>query len=434
MQTVTLSELAFTIKDAISGNLAPSYWVTAEIGDMKVNAKGHCYLELLEKDHQQVKAKLRAAIWAYDFRNINQWFEKITGNSLRQGIKILANAQVSFHEIYGLNLTIKDIDPNFTIGERERKKQEVISRLTEELLIDRNKGLVLPVVPQRIAVISSSTAAGYGDFLHQLDNNKKQYAVSTKLFPVTLQGDEAERAILGAIEDISKEKDDFDAIVVIRGGGAQLDLDVFNEYNVCAAIANALLPVLTGIGHERDETIADMVAHTRLKTPTAVADFILEGFEAFTESIQWMASRLLRQVDEEMRGQKHLLGQLSKDLNYLARQQMAQGLSYINSVKRDIAQSAKWKIERERNRLREVSATTIHTVNEQLKAAKNQLAMAEKSIEASDPKKVLARGYSITTLEGKLLKNSKLKNGDSIVTHYSHGVLTSQIKSLNDHE
>jgi exodeoxyribonuclease VII large subunit len=142
----------------------------------------------------------------------------------------------------------------------------------------------------------------------------------------------------------------------------------------------------------------------------------------------------LRQVDEEMRGQKHLLGQLSKDLNYLARQQMAQGLSYINSVKRDIAQSAKWKIERERNRLREVSATTIHTVNEQLKAAKNQLAMAEKSIEASDPKKVLARGYSITTLEGKLLKNSKLKNGDSIVTHYSHGVLTSQIKSLNDHE
>jgi exodeoxyribonuclease VII large subunit len=293
---------------------------------------------------------------------------------------------------------------------------------------------VLPVVPQRIAVISSSTAAGYGDFLHQLDNNKKQYAVSTKLFPVTLQGDEAERAILGAIEDISKEKDDFDAIVVIRGGGAQLDLDVFNEYNVCAAIANAPLPVLTGIGHERDETIADMVAHTRLKTPTAVADFILEGFEAFTESIQWMASRLLRQVDEEMRGQKHLLGQLSKDLNYLARQQMAQGLSYINSVKRDIAQSAKWKIERERNRLREVSATTIHTVNEQLKAAKNQLAMAEKSIEASDPKKVLARGYSITTLEGKLLKNSKLKNGDSIVTHYSHGVLTSQIKSLNDHE
>ncbi|MEQ8810127.1 MAG: exodeoxyribonuclease VII large subunit, partial [Imperialibacter sp.] len=273
-----------------------------------------------------------------------------------------------------------------------------------------------------------------GDFLHQLENNKKHYAVSTKLFPVTLQGDEAERAILGAIDSISKEKGDFDAIVIIRGGGAQLDLDVFNEYNVCAAIANAPLPVLTGIGHERDETISDMVAHTRLKTPTAVADFILEGFESFTESIQWMASRLLRQVDEEMTGQKHLLGQLSKDLHYLARQQMAQGLSYINSVKRDITQSAKWKIERERNRLREVSATTIHIVNEQLKEAKNQLAMAEKSIEASDPKKVLARGYSITTLEGKLLKNSKLKNGDSIVTHYSDGVLTSQIKSLDDHE
>ncbi|MEQ8535307.1 MAG: exodeoxyribonuclease VII large subunit, partial [Imperialibacter sp.] len=165
-----------------------------------------------------------------------------------------------------------------------------------------------------------------------------------------------------------------------------------------------------------------------------ISDFILEGFESFTESIQWMASRLLRQVDEEMTGQKHLLGQLSKDLNYLARQQMAKGLSYVNGVKSTIMQSAKWKIERERIRLRETSSATVHIVNEQLKAAKNQLAMAEKSIEASDPKKVLARGYSITTLEGKLLKNSKLKNGDSIVTHYSHGVLTSQIKSLDDHE
>ncbi len=434
MQTVSLSELAITIKDALAGQLAPSYWVTAEIGDMKVNAKGHCYLELVEKDQQQIRAKLRAAIWAYDFRNINQWFEKITGNSLRVGIKILANAQVSFHEIYGLNLTIKDIDPNFTIGERERKKQEVINRLTEEELIDTNKRLVLPPVPQRIAVLSSETAAGYGDFLHQLNNNKKQYAVSTTLFPVVLQGKEAESTILHALGLISKQLGDFDAIAIIRGGGAQLDFDVFNEFSICAAIASAPLPVLTGIGHERDETIADLVAHTRLKTPTAVADFILEGFHAFTESVQWLASRLLRQVDEEMTSQKHTLNQLTKDIHYLVKHQMSQNISFLRNIGRNIEQSSKWKIERERTRLKEVASHFIGQSTELLATAKAELSMTEMTLEANNPSKVLARGYTISTVDGKLLKNVTLAKGDIVNTRHSSGLVTSEIKTLHNNE
>ena len=429
MQSITLSELALSIKTTLSGNLAPSYWVTAEVGDMKVNAKGHCYLELLEKDHDQVKAKLRAAIWAYDFRNINQWFEKITGNSLREGIKILANAQVTFHEVYGLNLTIKDIDPNFTIGERERKKQEIIAQLEASQLMNRNKELKLPLVAQRIAVVSSATAAGYGDFLHHLENNRKHYSIFTTLFPASLQGNEAPLSLVKALSDIAEKKGEFDAVAIIRGGGGQLDLDAFNDFEVCAAIASCPLPVLTGIGHERDETIADMVAHTRLKTPTAVADFIMEGFHAYAESIHWLAARMLQRVDEEMTSQKHLLSQLSKDIHYLIKQQMNQQFAGLRETKKDLEKASRWSLERSRLKLREVVAAVLSQSAEVLTNQTNLLRMLEKTVEGNDPKKLLVKGYTITMANGQLLSRTKVARGTKLITIFSGGTINSEVSS-----
>ncbi len=432
MESITLSDLARYIKEALNKNLAPSYWVVAEIGEMKVNARGHCYLELVEKDEQQVKAKLRAAIWAYDFRNINQWFSKITGSPLREGIKIMANAQVSFHEVYGLNLTIKDIDPNFTLGERERKKQEVVNRLAAEGLLELNKQLPLPLVPQRIAVVSSSTAAGYDDFCQHLKSDKNKFFVQCDLFHVSLQGNDAAASIVSALRLIQNAATPYDAVAIIRGGGAQMDFDAFNEYEVCAAIARVPYPVLTGIGHERDQTIADMVAHTRLKTPTAVADFILEGFRAFSESVYWLAGRLLQSVDKEVNRQKHWLQQMQKDLHYLVRHRMKEEFAAQQAFAKSLRNGSKWAFEKHAGQLKEISRQLLATAAEDTMKKKNELVNLETRITANDPQRLLGKGFTITKVNGvNLLKANPAKH-QKIVTYYSGGVLESEITQIKE--
>jgi len=434
MQSISLSALAQTIKDALTSQLALSYWVTAEIGEMKVNAKGHCYLELIEKDGSQVKAKMRAAIWAYDFRNINQWFEKITGGPLREGINILSSIQVSFHEVYGLNLTIKDVDPNFTLGERERIRQETISRLHDEGLMELNKKVPLPLVPQRIAVISSSSAAGYGDFVHQLQTNPKGFKVSVTLFNAVLQGNESATSVAKALKAISEVYEQFDAIVIIRGGGAQMDLDAFNDYALCSRIASSPLPVFTGIGHERDETIADMVAHTRLKTPTAVAEFILGGFQSYGEAIQLLASRLLQTVHSTVEQQRHLFGQLQKDIRYLALQKVKNDRQQVKELKLVLVNATRWNMERKRTLLKELHQKLRTSVLSTTDGQKHELAALETRINASNPDAVLARGYTITKVGGKLLKDVQLKKGMPITTYFQKGTLESEVSVINSHE
>jgi exodeoxyribonuclease VII large subunit len=267
--------ISLHIQKTLKDNLEPSYWVVGEIGAMNVNQKGHCYLELVETKEDKLIAKSRATIWSYTYSNLSTWFQGITGQPLSEGMKILANVKVSFHELYGFSLNIQDIDANYTLGEKERLKQEVINKLIADGVYEMNKELSLPVVPQQVAVISSPTAAGYGDFITHVDNNNYAYRIHTHLFPAIMQGDEAPSSIIKALLEISAT-DVFDLVVLIRGGGSQLDLECFNDYDLCSHLAQFPLPVVTGIGHERDETIADMVAHTRQKTPTAVAEFIVQ--------------------------------------------------------------------------------------------------------------------------------------------------------------
>jgi exodeoxyribonuclease VII large subunit len=272
-KAISLIELQTQVKTGIRTMFPGIYWIIAEISEMNTNQSGHCYLELIEKstESEQIIAKAKATIWAFTFRMLKPYFESVTGQRFSTGIKVMLSVSIEFHELYGFSLNVKDIEPNYTVGDLTRKKQEIIKQLQDEGVFHLNKELEFPIVPQRIAVISSETAAGYGDFVHQLKTNRYGFKYYIKLFKAYMQGEEAEKSIINALDQIFESLEKFDIIVIIRGGGSQADLNCFNSYWLAYHITQFPLPVLTGIGHERDQTIADLVAFNNLKTPTAVA-------------------------------------------------------------------------------------------------------------------------------------------------------------------
>jgi len=281
-QKLTLSELNKQIGDVLESAFPKGVWVVGEISELKENRNGHCYLELIEKQGIEIVARSRATIWSYTYRMLKPYFETSTGQLFTSGIKILVQVSVEFHAAYGLSLNIKDIDPVYTVGDMAMQRREIVDRLKTEGVFEMNKELQLPLVPQKIAVISSATAAGYQDFVNQLDNNKQGFVFYIKLFQATMQGTETAPSIMAALERIFGYDDFFDAVVIIRGGGATADLSSFDNYDLAYFVTQFPLPVITGIGHEKDDTIVDLVAHTRLKTPTAVAEFFIAGGLFFT--------------------------------------------------------------------------------------------------------------------------------------------------------
>jgi exodeoxyribonuclease VII large subunit len=314
---LSLYELLGGVKMSLKSSLPPAMWVTAEISELKVNYSGHCYLELIEKDTsgESIKAKARATIWASVFRMIQPYFESATRSKLATGMKVMVKASVEFHELYGFSLNITDIEPSYTVGEMALKKQEIINRLIAEGVFEMNKSLYIPDIPRRIAVVSSKTAAGFGDFMDQLLQNDFGYKFSVELFPAVMQGAEAEQSIIEALDAVFEQEALFDLVVIIRGGGSQSDLNCFNSYWLAYHICQFPLPVLTGIGHEQDETIADLVAHTRLKTPTAVAEFLIGIF---------------RQADQKVNELSLTLAELATDLIEIEKNRFA---SFMLSLK-----------------------------------------------------------------------------------------------------
>ena len=280
MTPIGLYQLNSLVKQELKNRFPDTFLVIAEIADVKENRSGHCYLELVEKREgdDAVIATARATIWAFTYRMLKPYFETTTGKSLQRGIKVLVSVEIVFHELYGYSLNIKNIDPTFTVGDLERKRKEIIDRLTQEGVIDMNRELELPMLPKTIAVISSPTAAGYGDFTDQLHRNVYGYAFHTKLFPAVMQGEKTTESVIAALERIYEYESLFDVVVIIRGGGSQTDLGSFDSYDLAANVAQFPIPVLAGIGHERDETIVDRVAYRSVKTPTAAAAFLIERF------------------------------------------------------------------------------------------------------------------------------------------------------------
>lgn len=402
-----LSELLEQVKKTLEKGLPGQYWVIGEI--MELHENRHCYLELIEKseENELLLARVRATIWASRYSMLRPYFETSTGTQLKSGIKILCKASVEFHPQYGLSLNITDIDPSYTLGDLARKRQEVIQRLRKEGVFDMNRGLPFPVVPQRIAVISSETAAGYGDFMESIGNNRHGFIFYSTLFPAVMQGDNAPGTIISALEKIYESESDFDCVVIIRGGGSKADLESFNQYDLAYLITQFPLPVITGIGHDRDESVADMVAHHGLKTPTAVAEFLVDQLLAFEFRLSAQIDRLSNTVKNRVQGDLSRLERYQGNMLHLSRGLLEKQSEYLLHTEQ--------RLRRE--------------VRNQIAKSRDYLELLNKRRELVDPQNILKRGYSMTLLEGKsLLSIKNIKPGSRLETRLHKGIIISNVE------
>ncbi|QDH80938.1 exodeoxyribonuclease VII large subunit [Echinicola soli] len=433
---LSLLALNQLVQHALDTQLSPSYWVIAEIGELRDSPRGHAYLELVEKTDRQILAKIRANIWSYTYRGISSRFSSITGQSLKAGMKVLAQVSVQFHEIYGLSLNIKDIDPNFTLGEKARKRQETIDLLTKEGLINLNKQFILPQVPQRIAVISSANAAGFGDFINQVDHNREGFKVHWKLYQATLQGDQAAASMTMAIEqvEIAHQNQPFDLLVIIRGGGAQLDLDCFDDYGLAKAIANTTLPVVTGIGHERDESIADIVAHTKMKTPTAVAEFILGGLREFEDLLEKQIKQLEKITAYHLQKEDRRMAHTSILLKSLLQNHANRGHENIGLLQYRVNSLAQQTLKLRFHHLESLEEGFKKEVRNLLQQEKSNLDILGKNIQNLDPATFFRKGYTKTEINGLPINKASPQKGDTVTTYSAKTILKSTIDNVKSHE
>ena len=405
---LSLLELNLSIKETIRQKFDESYWVRAETSDVRPHRNGHCYLEFIEKarDGHSIVAKARGTIWASTFNMLKPYFEQETGQPFASGMTVLVKVTVDFHETYGYGLNVIDIDPSYTLGEIARNRMLVLKQLEEDGILTMNKELSLPEPLNRIAVVSSQTAAGYEDFHNQLEHNSIGATFYTKLFPAIMQGDRSEGSIISALEQIYIHKELFDVVVIIRGGGASSDLSCFDSYALATNCAQFPLPIISGIGHERDVTVLDAVAHSRAKTPTAAAEFLINKAAVTINHLMNLQDRLVHSTR-----------------NVLSHEE-----SQLNAWSKDVYHTAKSVLQSSRN--------TLMFLNEKLKSivkhtvAKEQFAIQkyEHFVTLSLPENMLRRGYSITTKNGKTIKSvSDLSVGDVITTQFSDGVTDSKI-------
>ena len=375
---------------------------------MRTNSTGHCYLEFIQKDlrSNSLIAKARGTIWANVYRLLKPYFEESTGQAFVSGIKVLVQVTVSFHELYGYSLTVQDIDPTYTLGDMARRRREILKQLEEEGVLTLNKELEMPVLPQRIAVVSSLTAAGYGDFCHQLKNNSRGFFFHTELFPALMQGDRVEESVLSALDAILNRQEDFDAVVIIRGGGATSDLSGFDTYLLAAACAQFPLPIITGIGHERDDTVLDSVAHTRVKTPTAAAEYLINCMNLAADELEVLISQLHESVRSRLTEEHRKLISYRNRIPSAVVRRVSDAKLALLTTRKDVSLAVQTSLSRQRHRLE----------------------LLQQRLADASPEKTLARGYSITLKDGKVVKNAAMLNEeDEIVTRFYRGEVTSVI-------
>ncbi|GBU06895.1 exodeoxyribonuclease 7 large subunit [Bacteroidales bacterium] len=410
MEFLKLSELNSLLAKTIKENFLSYYWIVAEISDLRVNqTSGHCYLELIEKNEKTgaLFAKARANIWNSTFQVIKPYFKSATGQELVSGIKVLVKVGLELHILYGYSLTIYDIDPSYTLGDQERKRKEIIDQLEEEGVLNLNKELELAILPQRIAIISSSTAAGFEDFMAHLQENKEGLVFYTHLFPALMQGQQTEPSIIEALDKIYLHKDDFDLVVIIRGGGASTDLSAFDSYLLAANCAQFPLPIITGIGHQRDETVLDIVSYKRAKTPTAAADFLI--------------GILLERLDDQTKLQNSIIGRIEALLTGHN--------SDLNNKSFKIQGGFSELLNKHSNNINTMAHQLIRASEHLLHNNKSKLEGVEKYIQMSSPEYILSKGYSITRIKGKAIFDvGELKKGDKIETTFKKGRVSSRVE------
>lgn len=407
--SLSLLELNSLVRRSLEQCLPDEYWVQAELSDVRSNSTGHCYLEFIQKDlrSNNLIAKARGMIWNNIFRLLKPYFEEATGQAFTSGIKVLVKVTVQFHELYGYSLTVLDIDPTYTLGDMARRRREILMQLKEEGVLTLNKELEMPVLPQRVAVISSATAAGYGDFCHQLRHNPRGFYFYTELFPALMQGNQVEDSILAALDCINARINEFDVVVIIRGGGATSDLSGFDTYLLAASCAQFPLPVITGIGHERDDTVLDSVAHTRVKTPTAAAELLIHRMAETADHLAELSVRIQQGAYSLLEQEWRRLDMIQTRIPTLVHQKLTDARIALLTTRKDLSQATLAFVSRHKHRLE----------------------LLQQRISDASPDKLLSRGYSITLKDGKVVTDaSLLKADDLLVTRLSKGEVQSLVK------
>lgn len=411
MQALTLFELNSHIRSLIEEGMESTYWVQGELIEGRQGYGGHFYGELVEKSEATgtVVARARITIWARTYNILALRFREETGQSLKAGLKVLMQVRVTFSELYGFSLNVLDIDGTYTLGDMARRRQEILQRLEEDGIIDDNKTLPLPVLMQRIAVISSATAAGYGDFCKHLLENEWGLAFRVELFPAVMQGQHVPESIAAALSAIADEAEKWDAVVIIRGGGATSDLSDFDSYLLAACIAQHPLPVITGIGHDRDETVLDYVAHTPVKTPTAAAAFIIEY------QLEHLAH----------------LRDLQRRIPMAATMIMQRGAQRLELLRQRLPSMASMMVQKEQERLARVSMLMPISARRTLEMQSHRLELLSQRLKSMDPELLLSRGYSITLCNGQIVTHaSQVTEGAQITTRMQCGEILSQVQEV----
>ena len=406
---LSLYELNTLVRKSIRTCLPDSYWLQAELSEVRTNASGHCYVEFVQKDtkNDALIAKARGVIWSNTFTLLKSYFERETGQSFSSGMKVLVKVNADFHELYGYSLTVTDIDPSFTIGDMVRRRREILQRLEREGVLTLNKELVLSEFAQRIAVISSGTAAGYGDFCSQLLHNPFGFVFYPRLFPAVMQGERVEASVIKALEAIDATRENWDVVVIIRGGGAVSDLAGFDTYNLAEHCAQFPLPVITGIGHERDDTVLDMISYKRVKTPTAAAEFLIGHLRETVERLETFSSFFRKDLPERLRREKEKLAQVVAHIPLSVRVRM-QHEQFRHTLLKDRMQNL-WAQRMEKE---------VH-----------KLDLMEQQVRNLSPEHLLKRGYTLTLKDGRPVKHvSQVADGDFIETIISDGRFGSIVK------
>ena len=407
-KALTLYELNTLVREAIASAMDRDYWVEAELSEVR-EVRGHCFMELVQKDlfSPTPVARASAKCWKTTWTRIRPRFEAITGQPLRPGMKVMLLVHPDFHEAYGFSWIVSDVDPTYTLGDMARKRMEIVNQLKAEGVFDLQKELPLPLFSQHIAVISSENAAGYGDFCSQLSNNDYGFSFMPVLFAAVMQGDGVEQSIVAALNAINAEADRFDVVVIIRGGGATADMSGFDTLLLAENVANFPLPVITGIGHERDECVLDMVSHTRVKTPTAAAALLVDNLAQVWVHVTDCQRTITQLVGQRMASEPSRLDRLSTRLITLIHDRLTHEQFRLSSLATSLKPAAEYVLTTHRNHL-------------------ERLALRAKSL---DPQLLLRRGYSFTTIGGKAVRDaSLLKSGDEIVTQLEKGSVHSVVK------
>lgn len=452
----TLQQVVSSIRKTIEERYQSEYWVKAEMHKLGKTPSGHCYPELVQKEEGKIVAEIRGTIWRHHFDAINTRFMSVVKEPLKEDSTLLMKVKVNFHEIYGLSLQIVDIDPNYSLGELQRERAETLKKLQKEGLINANQKLDFPLLPKRIAIISAESSKGLSDFMQVIEQNDWGYQYFTMLFPAYLQGDQAAHSIIHQLNRIAKVRHHFDLVVIVRGGGGEVGMICYNNYELCKAIASFPIPVLTGIGHSTNLTVAEMISFRNAITPTELGDFLIQAFHNFSipvkdavKSIRVHSIQLLEKANLQLKNQsksfthvtKETLSRenntiviLRKDLSYMVKGSLDRNTELLKQIKHRISGSTRLSLQQNNNIIERKKALLQASSKALFESNKNKLERMIFSVKVMDPINVLQRGYSITTINGKTVgPNNEIKKGDIIQTRTANFSIESEvIKTDND--